>query len=57
MIINPNSLTYEWYFPILITLIISILFMLDFVMTLLISNRKYLYSFAIIYLKFLSIFF
>lgn len=57
MIINPNSFTYDWYFPILITLIISILFMLDFVMTLLISNRKYLYSFEIIYLKFLSIFF
>ena len=32
----------NWYFPISVTLIISILFMLIFIVTLLISNRKYL---------------
>ena len=37
-----NFFSIDWYFPISVTLIISILFMLVFVMTLLISNRKYL---------------
>ena len=37
-----NFFSIDWYFPILVTLIISILFMLVFVMTLLISNTKYL---------------
>jgi len=37
-----NFFSIEWYFPISVTLIISILFMLVFVTTLLISNRKYL---------------
>ena len=37
-----NFFSIDWYFPISATLIISILFMLIFVVTLLISNRKYL---------------
>ena len=37
-----NFFIIDWYFPISVTLIISTLFMLVFVMTLLISNRKYL---------------
>jgi putative ABC transport system permease protein len=37
-----NFFSIDWYFPISVTLIISILFMLVFVTTLLISNRKYL---------------
>ena len=37
-----NFFSIDWYFPISVTLIISILFMLVFFMTLLISNRKYL---------------
>tara|TARA_Y100000022_G_scaffold123225_2_gene106734 strand:+ start:1461 stop:3938 length:2478 start_codon:yes stop_codon:yes gene_type:complete len=34
--------TINWYFPVSVTLIISILFMLIFIVTLLASNRKYL---------------
>ena len=37
-----NFFSIDWYFPISVILIISILFMLVFFMTLLISNRKYL---------------
>ena len=37
-----NFFSIDWYFPISVTLIILILFMLVFVTTLLISNRKYL---------------
>ena len=37
-----NFFSIDWYFSISVTLIISILFMLVFVITLLISNRKYL---------------
>ena len=37
-----NFFSIDWYFPISVTSIISILFMLVFVTTLLISNRKYL---------------
>ena len=37
-----NFFNINWYFPFSVTMIISILFMLVFFMTLLVSNRKYL---------------
>ena len=37
-----NFFNIDWYFPVLITLIISSLFLLVFLVTLLISNRKFL---------------
>ena len=37
-----NFFNIDWYFPVLVTLIISSLFLLVFLVTLLISNRKFL---------------